>query len=379
MKSRLKILAFNTIRAPYRIDLYNELGKYVELTVFLEQEHDYTRTKSWYSNNFESFKMIHAKRWDKSLKWPKLDIFSLMKENKFDFVYMSEWSSITALLLISQCIIKKVPYIISIDGYIPKTEIASNKIKKMIKRIIAKNATAAIGTGKSTNDYAKSIGFSDERIFAVGFTSLRKNEIISKPIFEKEEIKNKLGLESSKKYILSVGQMVPRKGFDLLLTAWKLANISDEWSLIMIGDGDYQDDIRMQIQTQSIENVIVLNGCDRTKLRMYYQASEFFVLNTREDIWGLVINEAMANGLPILTTYQCVAGVEMVQDDINGYLYDCEDYHTCAKYIGKLSDNKIKREQMTLNNLLKIQDYTIEKEAKRIFEIICYLIEKKNI
>ena len=49
------------------------------------------------------------------------------------------------------------------------------------------------------------------------------------------------------------------------------------------------------------------------------------MLPTREDIWGLVINEAMAYGLPVITTDRCVAGLELVQDGVSGYLIPTED------------------------------------------------------
>ena len=51
---------------------------------------------------------------------------------------------------------------------------------------------------------------------------------------------------------------------------------------------------------------------------MYYQAADMLVFPTREDIWGLVINEAMANGLPTVSTDKCVAALEMIKQGENG-------------------------------------------------------------
>ena len=53
-------------------------------------------------------------------------------------------------------------------------------------------------------------------------------------------------------------------------------------------------------------------------------ASDLFVLPTREDIWGLVINEAMSFGLPIITTRKCIAGTELITDGENGYLLEAD-------------------------------------------------------
>ena len=56
----------------------------------------------------------------------------------------------------------------------------------------------------------------------------------------------------------------------------------------------------------------------KPELATYYQAADLFVFPTREDIWGLVINEALSFGLPVITTRKCVAGVEMIKEGVNG-------------------------------------------------------------
>lgn len=372
----MKVLAFNTVRAPYRVDLYNSLGEKVDLTVFFEQEHDCVRTKEWYSNDFKNFKMVHAKRWDRPLSYLKLDVLKYAKRQNIDLVYMSEWSSVTALLLIFKCIVCKIPYVISMDGYLFGKPKRFDFIKKIIKKYIANHALATIGTGKSTQEYAKYIGFGLEKIFTVGFTSIKDNEILKQPITQQDKqfLKEKLHLDKEKKYVISVGQFVYRKGFDLLIESWKKINNTHDWELLIIGDGKEKESLLKRLYQLNISNITVLNSMCKSKLFDYYKASEFFVLNTREDIWGLVVNEAMANGLPVLTTNQCVAGKELIENGINGYLYDCEDLARCAECLDILMTDELLRAKISENNLKKIKEYTIESEAEKISEILYSLI-----
>ena len=74
----------------------------------------------------------------------------------------------------------------------------------------------------------------------------------------------------------------------------------------------------------------------KKELAKYFQAADLFVLPTREDIWGLVINEAMAYGLPIITTNKCIAGLALLKDGtyyfpntqpITAVLYECRNFH----------------------------------------------------
>ena len=96
----------------------------------------------------------------------------------------------------------------------------------------------------------------------------------------------------------------------------------------------------------------------KESLADYYKASDIFVLPTHADIWGLVINEAMSYGLPIVTTNNCGAGRELIVPGINGFLVDTiKDLRTAIEY---LVDNIDKRSDITENNLKKISTYTIE-------------------
>lgn len=102
----------------------------------------------------------------------------------------------------------------------------------------------------------------------------------------------------------------------------------------------------------------------------YYCASDIFVLPTREDVWGLVVNEAMAVGLPVITTDNCNAGLELIENEINGYIVPVEsDKELGQKILYLLSDSSLCG-SMSINNLKKIENFTIEKVAQSHIEVI---------
>ena len=91
------------------------------------------------------------------------------------------------------------------------------------------------------------------------------------------------------------------------------------------------------------------------------------MLPTREDIWGLVINEAMAYGLPVITTDRCVAGLELVEEGRNGYIVPVEDEQVLAdKMRAALASDM---EAMGKASLEKIRPYTLENMARVHAEI----------
>lgn len=163
-----------------------------------------------------------------------------------------------------------------------------------------------------------------------------------------------------KKIAITVGQFIHRKGFDVLLNAW--SKCDKEYELYIIGAEPTNEylDIKEKMQ---LENVYFEGFKRKEELWRYYQAADLFVFPTREDIWGLVVNEAMANGLPVITTDKCVAGLELIKDGENGYIIPTGNADELAKRINELLRDDWLLEKMAKNNLQKIRRYTVENMA----------------
>ena len=110
----------------------------------------------------------------------------------------------------------------------------------------------------------------------------------------------------------------------------------------------------------------------KQELKDYYLAADLLCLQTRGDVWGLVINEGMAMGLPIITTDCCVAGLELVEIGKNGYIVSVEDEIELSDKINLILSDDLLRSKFAENSLNKIQQYTIENMAKR--HIVCLSI-----
>ena len=99
-------------------------------------------------------------------------------------------------------------------------------------------------------------------------------------------------------------------------------------------------------------------------------ASDVFVLPTREDIWGLVVNEALAFGLPVITTDSCVAGLELIINEENGFIVPVDDEITLGRTIQNVVQDPKKLTTMSKISLESVERYTIEQMAREHFNII---------
>lgn len=369
----MKALFTTNITSPYRIEFFNELSKYCDLTVTFERKTAKDRKKEW-----TQFKNINFKKID--LRGIKIgnetsfcpEIIKYLKKNKFDIIIVGGYSTPTGMLLIKYLKKNKIPFILNCDGGMKKD--TERKILLKIKKYFISSATYWLSTGNITDEYLEYYGAKKEKIYRYNFTSV-KNEQILKDISQKEKniFKEQLGLKS-RYIVISVGTYIYRKGFDILIKSAKY--IDKDIEVIIVGDKPTKEYLEL-IDKYNITNVRFIDFMSKEILEKYYKASDIFVLPTREDIWGLVINEAMAKGLPIITTDKCVAGMELVKDKENGYIVPVEDYKAIAEKINLIINNVQLRKKMSKQNIEKIKLYTIENMAKQHIEIFNKIIEEK--
>ncbi len=152
---------------------------------------------------------------------------------------------------------------------------------------------------------------------------IHESEVLPAPT-DCDAAKRRLGLDDET-VLLYVGQFIHRKGLDLLIPAFETlcaAQKDRKFRLLLVGGKPEQlQDLGIGRLPDRVRCVPFLT---KQELSAYY-AADLFVLPTWEDIWGLVVNEAMAFGLPVVTTDRCGAGLEMIEEGRNGFLIPTED------------------------------------------------------
>lgn len=350
-----KVLFITNIPSPYRVDFFNELGKNVDLTVVYEARRAKGISFDW-NEQFSNFKAIFLS--DGEIKEEKFN-FGVLKyiiRGKYDCFFVTNYAYKTELLAYLKLVLEKIPFVLEIDGAILKRE--SFPLYRF-KRFLLTKPYAYFSPSKVSDDFLKHYGAKSETINRYNFTSLRKIDILEKPTenHNKEIIKEKFKVEK-RIVILCVAQIINRKGIDVLLES--LSTITEDYRCYIIGekpDKEYFENISRQINSKTE----IVSFKKKSELEQYYKMADIFVLPTRFDVWGLVINEAMAYGLPVITTQCCGAGLELIKDGVEGYLVPAENSADLRDKISELIDNEEKRKQMGVNGLKRIQEYSIEK------------------
>jgi glycosyltransferase involved in cell wall biosynthesis len=218
------------------------------------------------------------------------------------------------------------------------------------------------------DEYFLMYGAVRDRIVRYPFTSLyEKDLLIEAPTQQrKAEIKKALGIKEEK-MILLVGRFIFVKGYDVMLNACK--NIDKNTAVYFVGGTPTQEYLQLK-EELGLSHVYFVDFMSKQELESYYIASDLFVLPTRGDTWGLVINEAMAYGLPVITTHMCIAGLALVENNANGFLVPVDDVEALTDRIHEILTHDELRDKMAHRSLEKIQRYTYENMAKRHIEIL---------
>lgn len=360
-----KVLYMTNLPVPYKIHFFEELGKRVDLTVAFERRSAENRDSKWLSSECKGFRAIYMKGrnyGEEGAICPQ--IIEILKK-KYDIIIVGTYYTPTGMIAIQYMKLFGIKYFISTDGGFKKNDVL---VKALIKKHFLRGADGYFSPGQRTDEYLEYYGADKNAIIRYPFASLKKNEILkfSPSSKEKSSIRESLGIKE-KKIIIGVGQFVHRKGWDILLqAAYQLEN---EIGVYIIGGKPTEEYIEMKNRFK-LKHVHFLEFMSKNDLKKYYLAADLFVLPTREDIWGLVINEAMGFGLPVITTTDCMAGLEMVQPGINGYLVDSENVQSLRESIITIVNNESLQKKMSLNAIFTAEKYTIENMADHYLKAI---------
>ena len=358
MKKKLLILSIYP--APYRVEVIDSFHKYFDVKVFFEKSTGDSRDAVWFKKG--SYYTLDNINGNNTFK----DCIKDLKENNLVLIY--DYSTKCALNLILRCIQRNIPYVINADGVmLTKHE---NFVKNMIKRIVVSKAAGCFASGNLAKNYFMRYGAKEKNVYLHTFSTLHTNDIQKFPVDlkTKNKIRAELGLAQSKFIAIAVGRFIPLKRYAELITEW--TKMPENYLLLLIGGGEEENKYRQIIEELHIQNVQIEGFYQKEELKRFYMASDVFVHPTSYDVWGLVVNEAMAAGLPTVVSDHCVAGLELIKDGENGFIVPMGNDKSLCDKVKNLHDVPELYKKMCQASLDTIADYTIENMASVQIEAV---------
>lgn len=244
------------------------------------------------------------------------------------------------------------------------------RLRNFFSNFMARHTDALIATGTQSYEFNLSIGASKKKMFTYPQCSVDYSTV-----FNNKDLRKELHLKN-KKIILFLSRIIPSKGLDYLINAFALLEGKmDDVCLLVVGDGYFRKECEDLVKKSGVENVFFMGSVDMgdkmTKAN-YYRTCDVFVLPTvfldvDYERWGLVINEAMAFGKPIVTTDSTGAAIDMVKDGYNGYVVENGNIQELYGKLYKILNNSKLAEEMGKNSRKIFEEKNVYRKMAKTF------------
>lgn len=212
-----------------------------------------------------------------------------------------------------------------------------SRLVEVVKSIYLRAFDGFLASGSDSRDYLEQLGVPSTKI-ELGYNCVDNQEIARLVANHRA-----MGQEATQRagYFLSVARLVAKKNLPGVLRAYHsyLQEVPDAMSpipLVICGDGPERGAIEDLIQRLGLENSVTLVG-EATGMeavaRQLADCKALVLASTADETWGLVVNEAMAAGCPVLVSRQCGCAHDLVEQGVNGFTFDGQNSDALARHM----------------------------------------------
>lgn len=344
----MKVLYLTMLKVPYRTKFFNLLSKDCDLTVLYDEDSCKFRNDVWMHSvrNDDGYDELFLN--DKNFYRRTKELKRILEE-PHDAVIVGCYNSFIEMAGILMLRAMKKQYILNLDGEI---FLKRNSWKSWIKRFFLRHAQGyAVAGERAAYSVEKVVNCA--KIFAYPFTSLTEEEL--------RDHAKKAELTQRRDFVLVLGQYEEYKGLDIALEA---AQRNHKISYVFAGMNQKAGQFQEKVDRLRLRNVKVIPFLQKEELEQMYLECCMLVLPSRQECWGLVINEAASYGTPIISTWGSGAAVEFLSERYSQFLAkpgDAEDLYARIRMLWHYAECEKYQKYL----LAKSRQYSIEKMVAR--------------
>lgn len=253
----------------------------------------------------------------------------------------------------------------------------ASRAKQALKRALFMLVDGCVAIGSANRDFYRSLGVAPERIFFAPMAidndafALRRRDASAR-----RDGRIELGIDARTPVLLYVGKLTRQKRIDDLLHAMARLRQESGALLLVAGSGPEEASLR-ELAARAAGRVRFLGFRNQSELPRLYAIADVLVLPAHDEAWGLVINEAMAAGLPVIVSDDVGAVPDLVAGKDTGLVYPCGDIERLLEAIGRLVDSPAERERMGHNAARLIEGWSVEASAHGIAKAVRALARER--
>lgn len=253
-------------------------------------------------------------------------------------------------------------------------------LKDALKRFLFSHVHAIETPGEDGKRFAMEYGAPPERIFFATHTiDIPHFQTVSEQArCERDNLRHELGLKGVT--FLYVGRLWWGKGVSYLLDAFGIvqSQTAEPISLLLVGDGPEEGRLREICAERGLRNVVFTGFKQKRELPRYYALADVFVFPTLGDPYGLVVDEAMACSLPVISTSSAGEIRRRVEDGVNGYIVPPEDSNSLSARMLAMVQQPDLRVRMGQLSAERVRGHTPQRWAEDFEQMVRYLLQASS-
>jgi glycosyltransferase involved in cell wall biosynthesis len=302
-----------------------------------------------------------------------------INSKKYDIVHLAGWGQPTLMKGLLLAYAAKVPVTIESDTSMPFGQAVGIRIfKRVLYPLLFKLPAFFFPGGSRQANYLRHYGVGDERLRVAKMTVDVSG--ISRHVAEigkaaRDVLRSRLALRVGSVVFLYVGRLEVHKGLQDLVSAFTelRATRQQDCKLLLVGDGSMRENLSKISGGDS--QIICTGRLAGSALLDAYAMADVFVLPSRFEPWGLVVNEAMAAGLPVIATDRVGCTDDLVIEGVTGQVVPAEDVQALTVAMRQLLENDELRSAMARNSRALIAEWTLAHEAEIVVNTWRQLLE----
>jgi len=362
----MKIIIVTNMPAPYRIPIFEKIAQIYKNNFLVIYSIRAEPNRSW---NLRDLNFRHVflkeniigKTEGLSYVHNNPDIWKYLKEFNPDIIITTGFYP-TSLYAWLYSLIYRKKHIPMTDGWIG-VEKHLSWIHKFVRILVYNTSHAFIGASKNSLDLYRSYGMKDQKLFQ------------SHLCIENSSFSNDKQFEDRKYHLMFSGQFTDRKlPLFFAEVAKKVSEKIPDLKVLILGNGPLKN-VFFELLNQYNINYHYAGFVTQEELPSYYADTKLFLFPTLLDAWGVVVNEAMASGTPVITTPYAGVIDDLIINEKTGYILEV-DSDIWSNQIIKLLNNQSQWNKLAIKSKIYVQNYNFDNATKGIIEAIRYVTKK---